>query len=385
MLKNLTMCLSDMRLLAKLSNCEDRPSIAIIGGVGAVGAYFSAKLVKSSNLSILGRKHSAHLSQIQKDGLTVITSSGKTTTLAAYFSYVGESYTDISRLQDIVFLSLKQPDITAGVAAQILRISAPDALIVFVGNGIPPFFMQGLEQPKTHIEAVDPGGKIAQLFSSCSVVLLCPTIAANIQSCGVVKVSRPEEKIKVSLATTSMVRPKNLERLLRLLNAAGIATEISDGQAHRMVLEKLQFALSVNMMSGVLNKPLGDIFYAPEFQPLLRYIVAVIGAVGDALKIKGVRSYEQFAKTEVTRTHFSSFYKDLVAGKTTEANAFLGATLELADFTRSQELGTLPDLSPLLKLKALVDKRIDGGVISDEELQVLLRSAARTIMPMAKL
>ena len=353
--------------------CEkDLLHITIVGSTGAVGAYLATKLAGHAHLSIVGRKNSPHLAQIQKEGLCVLTPSGTMMTPGSRFSYIGWDYAGISQEQDAILVSLKQPDITANFAKQILRISSPDTPIIFIGNGVPFFFMRDLGFQKIHIETVDQEGSIAKLFSSRYTLLLHPIIAANIESCGVVKISRPEDKIKVTLATTSGPPPKNLLKLQGALTEAGINTEIAHGQAPRIILEKLQFALSVNVLSGLLNKPLGDIFYAPRLQPLMQYLVTIVGAIGDAFKVRRIRNYEQFAKVEVTRTHFSSFYRDLLGGKTTEACAFVESALELANYIQSQKLGRLPDLSPLLALKELVDMRVDGAVITEESLQGLL-------------
>lgn len=348
----------------------DRKSIAVIGGTGSIGGYFASKLAGDMSVAIVGREGSPHLKKIQEESLVIKTTKGSLSSPPSKFSFIGGHPKEIPFQPDIILLTLKQPDVTEELAEQLLSISTPDTLILFTGNGIPFFFLQGLKTKKTHVDAVDPKGSISRLFASRSLAFLHPVIAAEIESDGVIKVSREEDEIKVTLATVwGNSASGDLKQLNTLLNNAGVATHVEEGQAQRIVLEKLQFSLSVNILSGLLNRSLDDVFYDPKLQPFLEYIATLVQNIGANLGIQNVRSYKQFSKnTGLTRGHFSSFWHDLKTGKTPENKAIVDAAIELGRYVNSQTIQNQLNLTPLLKLKELVDKRIDGGSISEEDI-----------------
>lgn len=362
-------------LSANLSNCSnntsDKPKITIVGGTGAVGGYIASKLLSNSQLSIIGRSGSPHLLKIQSEGLVVKTSTGDKKTAPTRFKFVGEDFNKITEKQDFIIVCLKQPHMTAEIAQQIISISDSKTLIAFVSNGVPFFFMNGLNQKKDHIHSIDYNGKIAHLFKNRNIIFLHPIIASWVKSPGVIEVLTPEDRINFFIAPIFSTS-SNLEILAQVLNISGIKTEVTDTSAHKIILEKLQFALAINIMSGLLSKSNGDIFYDPELQSFIKYIILLTNSIGKAFNVEGLRGYEQFKKIKITRTHFSSFYHDLKAEKSSEGQGFANATLELLGYIQSQHLGEVPDLSPLLILKSLIEKRVRKETIQPKDIKLLL-------------
>src|SRR5665213_2199106 len=186
-----------------LFNKHTRKRITIIGGTGAVGAYFAKQLVSAGHsVSIIGKENSQSLKQIQKNGLTLITSDGELNIPPTEFSYIGDlAHLSKKEKQGLVIISLKQFDMSDEIAKQVAEITNENSIIGVISNGLPFYFLKGLNFRKKHLDSVDEGGRITHRLKDRQIVGIQPVIASKIVSPGVIHVIRPLAAITVTLGS----------------------------------------------------------------------------------------------------------------------------------------------------------------------------------------
>jgi len=359
--------------------------ITIIGGTGAVGSYFAMQLADAGyKVSIVGRPYSPHLERIQKSGLAIKTSAGSKLVFPSQFSYIGSFNPTLSK-QDIIIVALKQPDLNEELARQIKQLSHKHTLLAFAANGIPFYFFEGLTLPhKDHIESVDKGGKIIQLLQDLPIVTLQPFIAAHITSPGTIQITRPLEKIFVALSSPrdDKASKNSVTKLADIFRASGIQNKVLSEKAHQNILEKLQFALSVNVLSALMNQSIDQVFSEPETQPFIKYSIALIQEISNSLHIGQLRNYDEFKNLPITKGHYSSLYKDIQDGKPTEISAIIEATLEIAHFTQKHPLSATLELAPLELGLKLLKQKATGHPINPADIKTLNEGCTQALAKM---
>ena len=305
--------------------------ITIFGGTGSLGAYFAYRLVKAQhNVTIIGRENSQNLKQIADIGLTIKFSNETVFVTSSSFGYVGAyNYSVLNMKQDLVIVSLKQPNFDLSIAQQIMNLTNSSSAIGIISNGLPFYFLTDLNlTSKTHIEAVDPNGEILQLMQNRQMMTIMPLMGSNIISSGVIKVVNPQDKIKTFVGG-KLIDQGKLELISRTLDNALIPNIISDNIS-RNFLEKLQFSLSVNVMSALHNKMNGEVFQSEANQNYVLYIITFVDSLGEALGVKNLREFAAFKALNISEARYSSMHEDLQNGKMPEVKVIVSSSLELA-------------------------------------------------------
>lgn len=116
--------------------------ITIFGGTGSLGAYFAYRLVNAGhNVSIIGRENSLNLKQMTEVGLTIKFSNETVFIPSSNFRYVGSyNHSALTVKQDLVIVSLKQPNFDISVAKQIMNLTDNHSIIGVISNGLPFYF-----------------------------------------------------------------------------------------------------------------------------------------------------------------------------------------------------------------------------------------------------
>ncbi|USO02352.1 MAG: ketopantoate reductase family protein [Alphaproteobacteria bacterium] len=324
--------------------------ISIVGGAGAVGSYFSTKLTSCDNeVSIIG-KAEKNLKYIKKHGLKVKTSEGLIHLKPQRFCYVGNLLDAQLPYQDIVIVSLKQPDVTLKVAKQLKRLSNKETIFIFIGNGLPFYFLKDLRLTKKHLDCIDSDGKIERLFQDNIIFGMQPFIAAKKTFTGETEITRPFDKISVIIGSSQ--NSKALQKIYEVFEKATIP--IKTENFHKMTLEKLQFALAINTLSAIMEKTTGEVFEDPNAQSFIKYTINILQEISDKINAGHLRDYQTFKVLPITKGHYSSMYNDLKQNRSIEKAAILDATLELC------ELLNLKNLAPLKRLQAILAAKING-------------------------
>lgn len=352
--------------------------IAIIGGTGSVGAYFAKQLVSAGHcVSIIGRVNSRNLRQIQMKGLTLITSDGKLNIPATEFNYIGDlNHFPNTETQDLVIICLKQFDMSAEIAKKVSEITNGNSLIGIVSNGLPFYFMRGLNFTKKYLDTIDSGGQITQLLNDRQIMGIQPVIASKVVSPGLVHIIRPLTTITVTLGFPENFSSRKIEELQELFNKANIKTTVTVTGLRKNILEKLQFALSINTLSAILEKNIGNIFDSEETQILIIYSIKLINQIALRLDLGTLRSYEQFKLITVTKEHFSSLYHDIKEGKPGEVKAIVDATIELVQFLENNNRHEvpMPDVKPLEILRHLLNQKAKNIEVNTLQLTKLFEA-----------
>lgn len=354
--------------------------IAIIGGSGAVGSYFTLRLVEAGHeVTILGRPHSQHLNQVQANGLVLHTSDGVKHITPEKFRYVGPFNSNLSK-QDLIIVSLKQPDLNVDIAKQIKHLSKQNTAVAIIANGIPFYYMHGLKiDGKKNIDAVDADGRIINELKNCNLIGIQPFIAAEIVDNGIVKIIRQLDNIPVTVGATSTGRIESVQTVVDLFQNAQIKAIASNDLFQKQVLEKLQFALSVNVLSALMDSSIDQVFIDPETQPLIKYVINVIDGIAAASHVGTLRDYQQFQSLPVTKGHYSSLYKDIRNNKRTEIAAIVDATLELSSHLNTINTQNSVNVEPLEYMRELLSLKIKGDTITKAQLEHLFNMCSNKL------
>lgn len=334
-------------------------NIAIFGGTGAVGAYFVKQFNGAGyHVSIIGKPNSPNLQQIKTEGLTIISSEGKHHISRSDCPYMGDfSQFPKHKKQKLVIVSVKQFDWSEKLAQEICEITDENSIIAVIINGLPFYFLRGLNLGKTYLESVDPTGRISQLLKNRQIIGLQPIIAAEMVSPGIVHIRRPLPNITVTIGSPENKISREAEELHRRLNAAGIKTTLTQNIREK-ILEKHQFTLAINTLSAKMERNIGDVFDAPETQNFIQYAITLINQMAQLLNLGKLRSYQEFKKISITKEHYSSLHHDIQAGKPGEIAAIVDATIELAEHLRLRfPHAELLSTEPLKDLKHLLESK----------------------------
>lgn len=345
--------------------------ITIYGGTGSLGAYFAYKLVKvQHNVTIIGRNNSQNLKQIAEIGLTVKFNNETVFMPSSSFAYIGAyNYSALSIKQDLVIVSLKQPDFDINIAHQIISITDSHSIVGIISNGLPFYFLADFNlSSKAHIEAVDPTGEILQLMQTRKVMTIMPLMASSIESPGVIKVVNPQDKIKTFIGG-KFGNYTQLELISTTLNDALIPNNISLN-INNNILEKLQFSLAVNVMSALLDQFNGQVFKSEANQNYTRYVIAFVNNLAKALGINNLRDYDKFKALNISESRYSSMHEDLVNGKMPEVKVILSAPLELA-YHFKVNIST----KPLELLETMILAKSNNISVPQEQIQELYKEA----------
>src|SRR5688572_9443905 len=127
-----------------------------IYGVGAIGSYLGVRLHQAgAEVSLIARGE--QLRAIRENGVTLKAPDGTVTVRPFVTADAGEA-----GAQDIVFITLKAHALSSA-AADIARLMGPKTMLVTAMNGIPYWYLYGIDSPwrGRTLQSVDPEGAIA--------------------------------------------------------------------------------------------------------------------------------------------------------------------------------------------------------------------------------
>ena len=345
--------------------------ITIFGGTGSLGAYFSYRLVNAGhNVSIIGRENSLNLKQMAEIGLTINFSNETIFVESSNFRYIAAyNHSTLTVKQDLVIVSLKQPNFDISVAHQIMNLTDEHSIIGVISNGLPFYFLADFSlTAKTYIEAVDEGGEIFQLMQTRKLITIMPLMASNIVSPGVIKVVNPQDKIKTFVGG-KLIDQNKLELISQTLNDSLIPNIIST-DINKNLLEKLQFSLAINVMSALLDQFNGQVFKSELNQNYVHYVIQFVANLAKALGIENLRDYNAFKALNISESRYSSMHEDIANGKTPEVKIIISAPLELA-----YHFNLTISTKPLEIVESLILAKSNNISISLEQIQELYYEA----------
>ncbi len=210
-------------------------------GAGAIGGHVAARLLaaKSADVSVVARGPA--LAAMRSRGLT-LRFDGKEEIRAR----VPVATDDPATLpqQDYVIVTLKAPALP-GVAATLAKLTKPDGCVVFLTNGIPWWWPQGINRPGP-LQRLDPDGTLWSHL--CTRALGCVVYSPNEPVEPGVIVHRGANRWIIG-EPDNTVTPR-LTRIVEAFNAAGLKAEASTN-VRREVWLKLVRNASNNTLSAL--------------------------------------------------------------------------------------------------------------------------------------
>jgi 2-dehydropantoate 2-reductase len=296
-----------------------------IYGAGSIGGWMGVKLAQAGHeISVIAR--GATLAALNKDGLQLI-ETGKTTAVTVA---VSESGTEPGP-QDVVIVAVKAPAM-ASVAAGIGPLLTKDTVVITAMNGVPWWFCDGLGAgfAGKRLTTVDPDGAIAAAIPSAQTVGCVVHASCLQEGPGVI---RHHLGNGVILGEASGKPSERVKKLVQMFKAAGFDASASD-QIQRDVWFKLWGNMTMNPISAITgattDRILGD--------DLVRGFVT--GAMLEAKEI-GARFGIPIEQAPEDRHKVTlklgamktSMLQDVLARKTVELDALVGAVRELGQIT----------------------------------------------------
>ena len=301
-----------------------------IFGAGAVGGHLAAKLAASGHeVSAVAR--GANLAGLQADGIA-LREGGRTYTGRLRAS---ENAADLGA-QDVVFVTTKATALSS-MADAVPSLSHADTQFVFVQNGIPWWYAQGLEgrpgpaRPRPpDLSALDPGGRLARAVAPERVIGAVVYSSNNLDAPGRVSNFSVGRNMLVVGAPDDR-ESAGIDALRALLAAAGLhSPQVPDIRA--AVWDKLL----INFGS-TLCVPIGEPLSALIADPRLREARERLFAEGRAIALAhGVRTEDAPRRPGAARQsagstqHKPSMLQDYEIGRPMEVEAILATPCAFA-------------------------------------------------------
>jgi 2-dehydropantoate 2-reductase len=296
--------------------------VAILGA-GAIGGFLGARLARA-DIDVVLIARGLHLAAMKESGLHVIESDGEWVVKV-------KATDDFAAMRDVdaVFVTLKShslPPVAERVAANLGAQTA----VVSAQNGIPWWYFQrhGGELEGTHLETVDPGGRIAKAIDPDRVIGCIVYPATSLISPGVV---RHVEGDRFSLGELDGSQSPRCIELAALLTSAGLKAPVQRRIRSELWL-KLRGNAVFNPLSALTRATLVEIAESPLVASVVRGSMEEVEQVARRLGVEIPVSIDQRIKGAArVGNHKTSMLQDLEAGRPMEIDALTGSVVELGD------------------------------------------------------
>ena len=302
----------------------------LVVGAGATGGYYGGRLAQAGrDVTFLVRERRA--AQLRERGLR-ITGLGEDETVEPTLATAGE----IDGPYDLVILTVKATGLDAALD-DLAPAVGPGTVLLPVLNGM------------AHLDALDARFPDAQVLGG--VVRILATLTDD----GDVQIMAPLAQVRTGPRSDRST--PSLDAVLETLDVPGVEVQrVPDVVA--TMWHKWVFIVAAGAVTGLARGPVGPIVDSPGGSDFVRDVLAEVTAVAEAAgyPVPERETATSLAMlTEPGSTFTSSLYRDLVAGRATEAEHLLG------DLTRrARDLGVptpLVDLA-LLQMRVAEKQRV---------------------------
>lgn len=293
-----------------------------IAGAGAIGCTLAARLACSGRaVSLLAR--GATLEALRRDGVRLTDRQGSHCARVTASDRGAEL-----GAQDLLFLCTKSHDLPA-LLPSIEPLLGADTLVVPVINGVPWWYFLG-ERGRfagQHVEAVDPGGRLAARLAPPQLIGCVAFITVESPAPGVAVTSNP---LRMVFGEPDNRPSERLERLRALIEAAGIEARASE-RIRDALWTKLIANLTSNPLSVISGATLEEVYSSPDLHELvcdlLHEGLLLAAAYGARVELDPPGFLARGAAMGAVRT---SMLQDHARGRPLELAAIGDAVLELA-------------------------------------------------------
>jgi 2-dehydropantoate 2-reductase len=278
----------------------------VVMGAGGVGGYFGAKLLKAGeSVTLVARGE--HLRAIRRDGLTV------RSVIEGEYVVRPAAVEDVRGLAtaDVVLFCVKSFD-TEAAAAQLRPAIGPETAVLSLQNGV-----DNEDTIDAVLGAGHAMGGVAQVFA----VIERPGVIAH-HFAG-----------RIIFGELDGRRSARAERLLRALESAGIAAEITT-DIRRALWEKYLLICAAAGMTAVTRETIGVVRGAPAcwrmFRAIVEEVAALAQAAGIGLPPDTVDRVVKLAEG-IAPGNRASLAQDLLQGRRLELEALHGHAVRLGE------------------------------------------------------
>ena len=252
--------------------------------------------------------------------------------------------------QELVIVAVKGPAMAA-VAAGIAPLLAADTIVLPAMNGVPWWFMAGLEGPYAGLalDSIDPGGCIAAAIPISHVIGCVVHLSASVPEPGLVDHFGGNRLI---IGEPRGGASPRLTALARLLEKAGFAVEVSP-RIQEPLWYKLWGNMTTNPISALTGATVDRILDDPLVNRFCHDMMREAQAIGARIGCPILESPED--RNKITRrlgAFRTSMLQDADAGKPLEIDALLTVLHELGGKTGVPT----PNIDALLGLARLMGR-----------------------------
>ena len=332
-----------------------------IFGAGAIGGYLACSLKNTNNkISIVARGQ--HKEIIEKKGLTLIKDQIK----RSFHFDISEKASDLGK-QDYIFIGVKAQSIPL-ILDNLSPILDENTTIISAVNGLPWwYFHEAKTQTKldnTHLESVDPKGKIWKTLNPNSAIGCVVYPACEILEPGIIKHTEGD---RFSLGEPNGMISERLKEISSILIDSGLKAPQKKNLRDEIWI-KLWGNCSFNILSALTGSTLDEIGENPAILNLIKKMMEECKLVGEEIGIKFRVSINDRIKGATSiQGHKPSTAQDLEAGKPLEIDPIIGSIIEVG---KKLNINTynLEQMYNLLKFKG----ELLGIYEKNEELEKIL-------------
>lgn len=312
-----------------------------IFGAGAVGSHVAARLTAADagEISVIGR--GAHLKAIQERGITLRSTTGEEIRARPAATDNPSSLPP----QDLLIVALKGTALP-GVAATLEKLLAPDGWAVFLLNGIPWWWPQGLPGDRGPLKLLDPEGALWNRLRKRTLGCVVNSPNDVVEPGVVVHVGRHRFTLGEPDASSS----ERVNRTADVFRRGGMEAPIS-ADLRREIWNKLLLNASGNTLSALTQLSPADLGADPEqrriMANIMRETLEVAAALGWDLRPEVDVDHLSTRKDRMPGVRLSMM-QDVASWRPMEVDALLGQTQAFAR-ERGVPIPTIDIILPLLR------------------------------------
>lgn len=295
-----------------------------IVGAGAIGGVIAVYLARAGHeISVVAR--GAHLVAIRAHGLTLARGDERST------QTVGAADDDPAAFgpQDAIFIALKAHDIPA-MLPRLAPLMGPTTVVIPAINGLPWWYFHraGGRFDGSAIECIDPGGAMLRALDPARIMGCMVMLAADMPEPGLVRQTSPAASFVIGEPDGEP--HERTTALARVMTEAGMKVDVT-ADIRAAIWMKLLGNLAFNPVTALARARIDQIFAQPRLVDLIRNLMVEAMAVGAAYGIEFPITIEQrLGMARKLGAFKSSMLQDVERGRPIEAEAILGAVVELA-------------------------------------------------------
>ena len=314
-------------------------------GAGAIGGFVAAHLARVEGLTVSVVARGAHLDAIRARGLRIVTPSGDWSVRVRATEHAEELGP-----QDLVFIALKQHQLTAALPA-LAHLLGPDTAVVPPTTGIPYWYFHGLPGPHggRQVERLDAGGAQWRTLAPERVIGCVYWVATEVTEPGVVH--HDGQLLRFPIGEPDGSSSPRLQRLVDAMNAAGLnAQPVPDIRA--WIWAKMISSLAWNPLAVLTEATLDRLTAQPQAVAIVRRLMREAEQVAEALGIERwpISTDDRIAAARNAGAHRMSMLQDWQRGRPLEIDVLADSVAAMRELA-GVPTPTIDEVYALLRLR----------------------------------